>query len=356
LSTSLPGPAPSATEPKQVSFAVRAPNWLGDAVLAIPAVKALTGESRRGRVVVLASASSAQVFSRIPGTLTFNIKTPGSGLAGSARSLIDGSAVLRRLAPVMVFSLTRSLSSAVLCFLGRVPRRVGFRRAAGAWLYTDRVNEPGSSKEHLVDTYCRLVESVGLAVETRTPSIQPSAEDRTNGEDVLRRQGLSQGGFICLFPGARYGPSKRWESSRFALLGDTAAAKFGLDVVILGGREDRQSCEAVAEGMTKTNVNLCGTLDFSALVGTLGLSAAVVANDSGGMHLGAALGVPVVGLFFSTDPEWTGPLSRNSAVIYKRAECSPCFKRDCRRGSVCTRTITVEDVTTELERVLGSGS
>jgi heptosyltransferase-2 len=202
---------------------------------------------------------------------------------------------------------------------------------------------------HLSEAYRGLVDSIGVSVTDRIPKLEPTAEDLAKGRNTITELGLREGGYVCLFPGARYGRAKRWNPSRFGLLGDTIIANLNREVVLLGGVEDDQACMAVEARMSKNALNLCSRLDFSALVGLLRLSYGVVANDSGGMHLSAALGVPVVGLFFSTDPSWTGPISVNARALYHRMECSPCFRRDCPKGVPCTSSITEEEVLSALE-------
>jgi heptosyltransferase-2 len=335
------------------SIAARVPNWLGDAVLATPAVRALVGSSGPAGALVLASTSSREVYARLAGTLTVSVARPGGTPLQSIAAALRGSAVLRKHKPATVVSFTRSLTSAATCFLGGVRRRVGFEASAGAFLYTDTVAWPKSRNVHLTDTFCKLVESIGCDVESRVPAIEPLAEDLERGEDLAGRHGLSPGGFVCMFPGARYGPSKRWGSARFALLGDAVVAKLGLDVVLLGGREDRLVCDEVRSRMTRRGIDLAGRCDFSTLVGSLALARAVVANDSGGMHLAGALGLPVVGLFFSTDPDWTGPRSPKSAALYHKVECSPCFRRDCQDTARCAESIGVDEAFEALTGVLG---
>jgi len=339
---------------KKVSLAARAPNWLGDAVLAIPAVRGLVDCARRGRVVVLASTASAEVFSRIPGTLVVPVRRPGAGAADSTRAIFKGASILRTFGPVWAFSFTRSFTSAAMCRLGRVPRRVGFADSWFSFLYTDKVARVAPGREHLTETYCRLVESMGIKVIDRVPALEPTDSDRLNGRQALEKYGLVDGGYLCLFPGARYGPAKRWDPARFASLGDNAVDRFHLKVVLLGSGSDAAACTAVKEEMKRESLNLCGDLDFSGLVGLLSLCRATVSNDSGGMHLAAALRVPTVGLFFSTDPGWTRPLSPESTALFNRMECSPCFARDCGRGSPCTQTIEVDEVTDVLAKIGGT--
>ena len=344
--------SPRSKSSGSISFAARVPNWLGDAVLALPAVRALAECSRRGRLVALASSSSREIFSRVPGIVPLGIAKPGGSIVDSMRTALIGGSILRSARPVLVLSFTCSLTSALMCFLGRVPRRIGFDRGAGSRLYTDRVAWPELPREHLIDTYCRLVESIGVPVSSRVPSLDAAAEDVSQGEAVASGHGLAPGKFICLFPGARYGPSKRWPAARFALLGDAIIDKLGLGVVLMGAGEDLRTCDEVKSRMTKECTVLCGDLDFRGLVGLLRLAGGVVANDSGGMHLAAALGTPTVGLFFSTDPRWTGPVSPRSAVVCKRIGCSPCFMRRCGRAEECTESVSVDDALEALAGVM----
>ncbi len=337
---------------KEITFAVKAPNWLGDAVMALPAVSGVVGCSRRGRVLVLGSEVSAGIFSRVDGTLPYVVTRPGGGALRSAVSIARGARVLRDLRPVMALSLTRSFTSAAMCYSGRVPRRIGFEDAAGSFLYTDRVRRPPRGSTHMIDMFNELVQSIGIPVDNRVPTLVPSGADLEAGKALMERNALEEGGYICLLPGARYGPAKMWPARRFALLADHIIGKFGRKVVLVGGRQERSACQAVEERMSEGAViNMCGMTDLGGLIGLVRFSGGVVSNDSGGMHLGAALGKPVVGLFFSTDPVWTGPVSENSVALYRPVDCSPCFERDCRKGKVCVDTIGEEEVIETLARV-----
>jgi heptosyltransferase-2 len=337
---------------KEITFAVKAPNWLGDAVMALPAISSVAACSKRGRVLVLGSEASVGLCSRLEGILPYAVARPGGGFLQSARSIAKGGRVLREFGPVMVLSLTRSFTSAAMCYAGRVPRRIGFGDAAGAFLYTDRVRRPPRDCTHLIDSFNTLVHAIGIPVDRRVPALLPATCDLEAGRAVLEQNSLAEGAYICLFPGARYGPAKMWPARRFALLADLIVGKFGRKVVLVGGRQERSACRAVEEQMSaEAVINMCGVTDLEGLIGLLWFSGGVVSNDSGGMHLGAALGKPVVGLFFSTDPAWTGPVSERSVALYGAMDCSPCFERDCPRGNVCTETIGEEEVMEALARV-----
>ena len=336
---------------RQVSFAVRVPNWLGDAVLAIPAVRGLLDCERRGRVVTLASTVSAEIYSRLPGTLVFPLTPPGGGTLDSLRAIRKGVSVLRSHRPVFGFSLTKSFTSSLIFWVGKVPRRFGFLNSDFACLYTDRLSRAREADVHLIDSYCKLIEGVGIRIDDRVPRLDATEHDTDRAAKVMVDHGLDQQRFTCLFPGARYGPAKRWDISRFALLADAVVDRFKHKVVLLGSLEDLPFCKSVEQTMDRGCVNLCGKLDLSTLMGILALSRATVSNDSGGMHLAAALGKPLVALFFSTDPAWTGPRSENTRVLYRPIDCSPCFRRDCKRNHVCTKSIGVEDVLTALDEL-----
>ncbi len=328
---------------KRVTFAVKAPNWLGDSVLAIPAVKAVCECSRRGKLIVLASRTSGEVMRRIPNTLVFPFRQPGGSIANSIASIVKGTQVLRRFKPVIILSFTRSATSALTCFLGGVPRRVGFDGSALRFLYTDRVRDvPG--RHHLITSYSRLPQSIGISVNEAVPSLEPLPGDIEAAIRLLASFDLKKGSYFCIFPGASYGPAKRWPPQRFALLASMLADKFDATPVVLGGEGDRPVCEEVMSRMRGRGLNLCGRIEIGTLIGLLRFAIGAVANDSGGMHLAAAIGIPVVGLFFSSDPSWTGPVSPSARYIYKSFECSPCFRRDCERNNACTQTISVEEV------------
>lgn len=330
-------------------FAIRAPNWLGDSVLSLPAIQAVAEHSLRSKVVVLASCLSSEVIKRIPNTLVFGYHRPGGSLADSAKSILKGARLLRQVRPIIGVSFTKSPSSSLTLFLGRVKRRVGFETSAMAFLYTDRISEP-TRQTHLVEFYCKLIESMGIKVIDRVPHLNPTPQDIARATALLAKHKIEEQGYICLFPGSSYGPSKRWPYERFSLLADLVADRFGCVALILGSAEDREICKAI-RARSKT-VCLCGDADIGTTIGLLKMARAAVSNDSGGMHLAAAVGTPVVGLFFSTDPRWTAPLSQTAKAIYKPLECSPCFRRNCEKGNRCTMTIEVDDVMHVIEDLI----
>lgn len=332
-------------------FAIKAPNWLGDCVLSIPAIRAVAEHSLSSRVMVLASVLSSQIIRRLPNTMVFGYHKQGGSIGDSIYSIAMGVSRLIRLKPIIAMNFTRSASGAIMFYLARITRRVGFANTPMAYLYTDKVSQP-DRRTHLVDFYCRLPESIGIKVTDRLPSLKPTDEETDSAMRLLAGHGIEGRDYVCLFPGSSYGPSKRWSYDRFGLLADRLADRFGLVPVIIGSRADLEACEAVVIRTKTKAINLCGKADLGTVMGLVSMARATVANDSGGMHLAAAVGTPVVGLFFSTQPSWTGPLSPKSKSIYKPLECSPCFRRNCQKGNLCTQTISVDDVLSAIEELI----
>jgi heptosyltransferase-2 len=159
-------------------------------------------------------------------------------------------------------------------------------------------------------------------------------------------------------PGASYGPAKRWAPERFASALDRFADHLGAVPVIFGGNEDMAACSDVSDRLKAKHLNLAGMLDLRQFMAFLSETALFLTNDSGPMHIAAALSVPTIAIFGSTDHKLTGPVLKASVAITKNLECSPCFKRECAFGHYeCLEAVSAEEVFTAgaelLKRNLG---
>ena len=220
----------------------------------------------------------------------------------------------------------------------RARRRIGYPGVLRERLWDRVVAMPPRLQEHQVDRYLRLL----------APSLDilelPSGEVTTTPRLALAETPPLPdlpGKFAVLAPGAAYGPAKRWDPARFADLGR------GLEepVVILGAGPERETCREVASAVGDGAIDLGGQTTLSQAAAILSRASVVVANDSGLMHLAAALGAPTVGLFGATDPEATGPRGEVTTVLRGNAPCSPCRHRRCPRGRICWNDLQVEAVT-----------
>jgi heptosyltransferase-2 len=165
---------------------------------------------------------------------------------------------------------------------------------------------------------------------------------------------VPQARLLALCPGAEYGPSKRWPAEHFAALARQHVER-GWTVWLIGGPADREAAQAIAAAAGAGCTDLAGRTDLGQAVALLSLADAVVSNDSGLMHVAAALGRPQVALFGSSSPEVTPPLSDQARALWLRLDCSPCFKRDCPLGHHrCLRELAPGMVAEALEAVTQS--
>jgi heptosyltransferase-2 len=234
------------------------------------------------------------------------------------------------------YVLPNSLKSALLPLLAGIPKRIGYLGEARIGLLTHRLKNPVKGKRPpMVAFYSAL--SGDTALDADRPELSmPQSEV----EQALTELGLQRGGYVVFAPGAEYGPAKRWPAAHFSAL----AQSLDVPVVLLGSGKEAALCEEIA---TPVNALLPGRcLNFAGkttLVQALCAIAAarqVVSNDSGLMHVAAALGVPQVAIFGSSSPLHTPPLSERAAVLWLKndpdyqppLDCAPCFERDCPLG------------------------
>jgi heptosyltransferase-2 len=305
---------------------VVAPNWIGDALMAQPL---LTRLKRSGAALeVLAPDWVAPVMRRMP-EVDQVIAAP---FRHGALQLGERWRLARELKPrgyEAAIVLPNSWKSALVPFLAGIPRRVGY---VGEFRYGLLNSTRRSMNAPMPLHYARLAGELGN--ELARPRLKVSFPET---EETKRRFGI-EGRYVVLCPGAEYGPAKRWPYFR------ELAERLDLPVVLLGSANDREAASAVP------GKNLIGKTSLDEAIRLIAGAAAVVSNDSGLMHVAAALGRPQVALFGSSSPEHTPPASPNARVLWLRLECSPCFARECPLGHFrCMKEIGVEQVIAALK-------
>ena len=248
--------------------------------------------------------------------------------------------------------LPNSLKSALTPFWAKIPLRTGWLGEMRYGLLNDARK---LDKSHLTMTVQRFV-ALGLAADNQeipqipVPKLQVG---RTAAEQAMRELGLGekQKLVLALCPGAEYGPAKRWPEKYYAEL---AACKMdqGWDVWLFGSAKDQPVCAEIIE-RSGGGVDLSGRTSLAQAVDLLSLADAVVSNDSGLMHVAAALDRPLVAIYGSSDPGFTPPLNSRSQVVTLGLDCSPCFKRECPKGHLkCLQELAVKQVEEALAGVL----
>jgi heptosyltransferase-2 len=326
-----------------MKIVVRAPNWVGDSILALPAIASLR-DNFPGAEIWMASRDWVR-----------DLFPAGDGVDGSI-ALPDraGPRTLRRAARDLrghrfdaALLMTNSFSSALLFALSRIPERWGYATDGRGPLLTRRVpRRTDDAGIHQVHYYLGLI--AGLGLKTRPPRLRLSlsAAETRAARARLRGLGVPAGRpLVVIDPGASYGPAKRWLPDRFAAAADRLRARRKAEILLVGSESETGLAEAVASAMKTRPHTLVGRTTLRELLGLIGQARLVLTNDSGPMHLANALGVPVVALFGPTDPRITGPVQPPAAVLKKEGvPCWPCLYRACPYDHRCLAGISVDEV------------
>jgi len=330
---------------------VFAPNWLGDAVMALPAVADLRRHAGAGRLVVAARPSVVELFHVVPGVDEVVMVAGSGGLALLANLGTNVRAVQQAEADVAVL-LPNSLQTAVVARRAGIPERWGYRRNLRGWLLSRAVPRPRAAV-HQVDHYRQLVAALGIENGPRMPRLEAPGDAVEAARRMLAESGWTPGTrLVGIAPGAAYGGAKRWLPDRFARVIAGLAQSRGTAAVLVGSEADGPAAWAIEAELDKigrtggrpATINLVGRTDLPQLMGVLALCAAFVSNDSGAMHLAAALGVPVVALFGPTDDRATAPVAARARVLTSAVWCRPCMLRECPLDHRCMTGIDADTV------------
>ncbi len=311
---------------------VRAPNWIGDALLSLPALRDLRRNFPAARLEVLARGWVAGLYEAV---------TEIDGLHVS-RGLRADVELMRARCDTAVL-LPNSLAAALPPFLARVPERWGYATALRGPLLTRAGRVPPDVRGHSQVYYYRaMLAAVGLHVSA-LPDAALRCPDawRAEGERLLP---AAPDGWLGLAAGAFFGGAKRWLPARFAAAAERVARGTGARVALLGGPHERPLAEAIAEQMPSRPLVLAGSTSLGGLAGVLARLRLLLTNDSGPMHLAAALGVPVVAVFGPTDWRETAPYGARQRVMRAATECAPCKLRECPIDHRCMTRVDAEAV------------
>ena len=366
----------SATE----NILVRSVNWLGDAVMSTPALMRLRKARPGARITLLSPEKLAGLWEGQPfldEVLTFS---SSETVWQVGRRLRAGKFTAGLIFP-------NSIRSALELWLAGIPQRFGVARAGRSFFLTDAMPPSAGAVEmrkrpvaeirrcierdtgttvysvaaHHVHYYLHLASALGASAEIMTPRIDVSEVSIEQARGKFGLTGVGGRPWFGLNPGAEYGPTKRWPSDRFVETARILREKAKCRWMVLGGAGDRALADVITGDLTRATgeppLNLAGATSLRELAAMLKISDLVLTNDSGPMHLAAAVGTPVVAIFGSTSPELTGPVfSERAQVVRRPAPCAPCFRRECPIDLRCLRGIEPEQVVAAALRCMAGGA
>jgi len=328
---------------------VRAPNWVGDAVMAIPALECMRGAQPGAEICVLARPVVAALFAGEPFAdriLRYEFRDTHRGWLGRERLARE----LRRERFDVAVLLQNAFEAAWLAWRARIPERIGYARDGRGPLLTRAIRVPRREEipTHESQYYLEFLRRAGW-IEDRPsiPSIrlQVPLQAREAAESRLRQAGARENAWRCaIAPGASYGAAKCWPPERFAVLADRLISECDADVIFFGTSDEKDIATRICRAMKARVVSLVGETSAHDLAALFATCSVFIGNDSGAMHVAAAAGLPVVGIFGPTDPQGTAPVTEQFTLVRETVSCSPCFLRTCPVDHRCMERIAVESV------------
>ncbi len=322
------------------SILVRGVNWIGDAVMTLPALHALRKAYPGATISLLVKPPVMPVFENNPDIdeiIAYDEKF--SGFVGKLR--------LARLLGKRKFSmavlLQNAFDAALIAWLARIPKRIGYNRDRRGFLLTDPVPFDGQDRKvHHISYYLNLLASAGIPAGVEEPVVYLSLEERLQARAVLSELRRP---ILGINPGATFGSSKRWFPRRFAEVANWLRRDTGGNAVIFGSRSEAALAHEIDKLIPEGKLFLAGKTSLRELAALISECDVMIANDSGAMHIACAVGTPTLVIFGSTDPKLTGPVGEGHDVIKKDFSCSPCFERRCSTKDMrCMYTVTAEEV------------
>lgn len=350
---SRPQDRPAEARPDQ-RILVIGPSWVGDMVMAQSLFRALRAQQPDAAINVLAPGWSLPILARMP-EVRHGFDMPvghGSLRLGTRRAL---GHQLRAEQYDQAIVLPNSLKSALIPWFARIPLRTGWRGEMRYGLLNDIRRLDKQRYPLMVQRFVALARPAGATLPEPLP--RPALQvDEAARSALLQRHGLGAAPFLALCPGAEFGPSKRWPERYYAEVA-AACIERGWQVALFGSGNDRMVAENILQALPPrardSVVNLAGATRLEEAIDLLSAATAVVSNDSGLMHVAAAVAVPLVVLYGSTSPAFTPPLAEQVEILRLEVDCGPCFQRDCPQGHhKCMEMLEPAQVLAALRRLL----
>ena len=337
------------TLPKRIL--IRAPNWIGDAVMCEPALRGLRSLFPSAELTILAKPSIAELYtgcSEVGQVLVYDDKGSHVGIAG--KWVLAG--LLRRHHFDLAVLFQNAFEAAFLAWLAGIPRRYGYATDGRVLFLTQPVAVPRpESLVHQVEYYWNMLKPLGVSGDAPLPTLHVSTDEDRIVHDRLASAGIDSAYLMVgINPGSTYGSAKRWLPERFAEVAQRVVrelekeAGVGVAVAILGGRGEESLGKNIASRLDCRSIVLSGATTIRELMAVVKRCRLLITNDTGPMHIAAAFGVPIVAVFGPTDSRTTAPYGQEQSVVREPVDCAPCLLRDCPIDHRCMTRISVDRV------------
>jgi len=339
--TTAPETEPPNTLPARIL--IRSSNWLGDAVMTVPAVRAIKLTRPDAHLTILTRSKLADFWKMVPEVDAVISCGQNESVFSVAKKIRDGFD--------MAVVLPNSIRSALEVYLAKIPRRAGAHGKYRRWLLTSIFSSrmKQGPPRHQMHHYLDLAEFAGAKIDEtmrRTDRALHTTPRPAPVENAVPKVKIG----LC--PGAEYGPAKRWLPERYAEVVNTVSKRRECEWLLFGTERDTRTGEKITSLIEGGYSNLIGKTSLAELITALSECRLLLTNDTGTMHLAAFLGVPTVSIFGSTEPALTGPLGSGNRVLRHHVECSPCFLRDCPLDFRCMQAVTTDEVVEAVLRML----
>lgn len=332
---------------------IRATNWVGDAVMSMPAFEAVRENFPESHITVLARPWVTPLYKSHPAVNEVLPYNRGCGFLKDSSEFLRVIRLIRALHFDMAVLFQNAFEAALIARLGGIKIRVGYNTDGRGFLLSHSVVRGKEVlKLHQVEYYLTFLRAIGWDAPTRDPVLRADSEAVARVRSLLSSQGIVDRDLLVgLSPGAAYGPAKRWPVERFAAIGDRAIKDWGAKVVVVGNETEKDLGETLISATSPGAVNFCGMTGLGDALALIKRCQLFVSNDSGLMHVAAALNVPTVAIFGSTDPVVTGPRGKNARIVKQDMECSPCLRPECPVGYRCLLSVQPDDVWRAMEEL-----
>jgi heptosyltransferase II len=340
---------------------IRLPNWVGDAVMAEPALREMRRIFSDARITFVARPWVAGLFHAEDLADDLIPVNDGNGFLQSAGHFLTNARRLRRERFDLAVLLQNALEAALLARAGGARKIAGYPTDGRRLLLDYPIPlEQGYKTKHQVRYYLNIASRLEqklkgesrVKLEAARPRLRATEEAKANAKRMLASRGITSSQVLAISPGATNSRAKQWLAERFAQTADRLAERDGFQTIIVGATGDARVANEVAAMMRTRPLVLAGQTSISELKALLACSGLVVSNDTGTAHVSAALGVPTVVVFGPTEDVSTRPLSDVATVVRHEVECSPCMLRDCPIDHRCMTGVEVNDVYRAATRLL----